>query len=841
MPPLSYYTPFESLLFFQSLATCDKRPASFAAISELLKANPFVRQDVTFDAKRLDPQALEDLYTTLVTEGLESTGGIASIPENQSSNPKKRKVAAPPLQDVGAQHSTIIPDLVPRLYAAYKERVTQEIRREEQRYREIKEEITKLENQPPEPSPPAQAAPEVAQDIAPDRKSDESRDIAPDRKSHEPRAPEEQTQHTAAAPLKAPTSSSAVKSQQPIQQKPIPAAAPAQRSSGGVKAQQNAGPQFIIEQGFVSQPQPAPARNVYQQIHPKTEPKIQPAPTKSTNVPIPPYRQAAQFPNPSFSSGLSPSFSSAPSSQPQLKPTPATSPPVINHQQTPQVSSLPQGTPVTHPPHAWYQHPAAQPPAYSHIAPYANAPYPNNHVPGGQFPPMPPNPYAHVPPPGNFQSPYQIPGQQHHHVPNQGLLAQQQVAPQTAPVVKPTVGPVGNMKVEIPSFSKSLAQRRPISRTPWKLPDPINIQQRPGSPVPPRPEDISPISDWAPSPGFQEPPSQKGPGKGLNHGEQSPQDIDNPPAASTRSRKSTPARGRGRGTALSPSIAHSTRSRSRGFSVTSRDEDTDATTVQTRIKKEVPSTPAGILDDVDYKSGLKRKRISSGFIADDGQLSTEHATQFVRCSPNFGRISGPVLNNVATHKYASIFAKPLTERDAPGYRNLIYRPQDIKSIKSAIHQGSKAISAAMEAGEAETPASSGSAATPSKTNGLILRKTADLVPPKAIVNSSQLEKGLIRMFANAVMFNPTSEHTFGPAFPMRTETRSREGTQNSEPEEGGIISDTLAMYEDVEKAVSTWRSVERGAGDMGNNGGHLSLRRGSTSDINMDAAADEGK
>jgi hypothetical protein len=43
------------------------------------------------------------------------------------------------------------------------------------------------------------------------------------------------------------------------------------------------------------------------------------------------------------------------------------------------------------------------------------------------------------------------------------------------------------------------------------------------------------------------------------------------------------------------------------------------------------------------------------------------------------------------------------------------------------------------------------------------------------------------------------------------------------------------MYDDVEKAVSTWRAAERAADDMGNKS-LLSLRRGSASDINMDGA-----
>ena len=37
---------------------------------------------------------------------------------------------------------------------------------------------------------------------------------------------------------------------------------------------------------------------------------------------------------------------------------------------------------------------------------------------------------------------------------------------------------------------------------------------------------------------------------------------------------------------------------------------------------------------------------------------------------------------------------------------------------------------------------------------LQLPLSTDVIPPKAIVNSGQLEKEVMRMFANAVMFNP---------------------------------------------------------------------------------------
>ena len=64
----------------------------------------------------------------------------------------------------------------------------------------------------------------------------------------------------------------------------------------------------------------------------------------------------------------------------------------------------------------------------------------------------------------------------------------------------------------------------------------------------------------------------------------------------------------------------------------------------------------------------------------------------------------------------------------------------------------------------------------------MLEKTADLIPPRAIVNSSQLEKEVMRMFANAVMFNPG---------------------------EGGMVQDAREMADDIEAKVRDWRSAER--------------------------------
>lgn len=187
-------------------------------------------------------------------------------------------------------------------------------------------------------------------------------------------------------------------------------------------------------------------------------------------------------------------------------------------------------------------------------------------------------------------------------------------------------------------------------------------------------------------------------------------------------------------------------------------------------------------------------------------------------------MTAPILNGVNGHKFAGIFAKALTEREAPGYRDLIYRPQDLKSIRAAINRGSRAANAVID--ELETQVTS---TTPS--GAVLVSKTEDLVPPKGIVNSAQLEMEFMRLFANAIMFNPLppSERGLPPEFQMQkdgsTRRSRRRGDENdgeeggeegeerkgyAQEEEGGIIHDTRNMFESVEKAVAQWRSVEQG-------------------------------
>ena len=130
------------------------------------------------------------------------------------------------------------------------------------------------------------------------------------------------------------------------------------------------------------------------------------------------------------------------------------------------------------------------------------------------------------------------------------------------------------------------------------------------------------------------------------------------------------------------------------------------------------------------------------------------------------------MNDINSHKHASYFANAVRDRDAPGYSDIIKVPQNLKSIRAAISSGSKAVASAATA---TSPSGSGADGT------VELDRSVELMPPKAIVNAAQLEKEVMRMFANAIMFNPG---------------------------EDGLVSDTREMAEDVESQIRQWRGFE---------------------------------
>ena len=408
-----------------------------------------------------------------------------------------------------------------------------------------------------------------------------------------------------------------------------------------------------------------------------------------------------------------------------------------------------------------------------------------------------------------------------------------------------------------------------VTATKWKkldLPGPVS---NPGSPTRPRPEEISPISERAPSPIPEF----------LDHQEKTPK---TPRGKNTRGSYMRGRRGKRSGaragSVASSSVTGSMQPRTRSHSLISHaDElsmDNNASS-GTRIKPEPPATPI-IDEDTEItettadegsskparyrrekirgfelgstvgRVGIQRKRdgAQESYPARSGLASNtpNKNPNFILGSRNFPRTSATIMNDISAHKLASMFAKPLTEREAPGYKDLIYRPQDLKSIKSAIIAGSKALVVAADttgAGTTSSSAQMGPGTPNSKSASTVwVPATADVMPPKGIVNSAQLEKELMRMFANAVMFNRDPKRGVGPKF--RDSQRSRRGRSKTnggntrlaakreeeieeqdtdedddeEEDEGGVVRDTREMFEAVEKSVADWRAAERTAEDL---------------------------
>jgi hypothetical protein len=209
----------------------------------------------------------------------------------------------------------------------------------------------------------------------------------------------------------------------------------------------------------------------------------------------------------------------------------------------------------------------------------------------------------------------------------------------------------------------------------------------------------------------------------------------------------------------------------RGASVDVMEADPADTPSQPAIRRRGGAAQAGQL------KGRKRtaREASLADSEDQPDLSQVSDLPKVVIAPrHFSRMCNPIMNDIGSHKHASTFTTAVKAKDAEGYYEIIKRPTDLKKIQKQIAVGAKAVSAAAT----DTPAGS-----PGGGGGIVeLPVSADVMPPKAIVNSAQLEKELMRMFVNAVMFNTG---------------------------EDGVVEDAREMFESCQRAVSNWRNAER--------------------------------
>ncbi|KAI0432838.1 hypothetical protein F5Y09DRAFT_300536 [Xylaria sp. FL1042] len=164
----------------------------------------------------------------------------------------------------------------------------------------------------------------------------------------------------------------------------------------------------------------------------------------------------------------------------------------------------------------------------------------------------------------------------------------------------------------------------------------------------------------------------------------------------------------------------------------------------------------------------------------------------------FHKISMTALDQIIGHRHANMFANPIKPRLAPGYYDIILRPQDLRGIQKAITAGSKAAAAAV-ATMPDVDPNSPSAWLP---------VSVDLVPPRGIINIAQLERELIHMFANAIMYNPDPQRGLGPSFLRSYQSNSEEGEdlRGYEFDENGVVKQTLNMFAEVEKLLGDLRN-----------------------------------
>ena len=855
------YTPLETLLLFQSLVAYGTEDQDFTRISDLLTNNSLIKDGPTYDAQRLTSDALRQLYLQLLRDELRAEGHDGQDDGGQTTS-RKRKLQSPPLSSIkDAQgHKERLPLLVDRLYARYRDYMVTAIQEDERRYAELQGEIGEIERGewderilkedqalanknnavpsdtsrpktngvPPEPLLPQTPAAPIIEEPSHEGTNEPVPNIAP-----LPSGAEVQNEPAAATNV---ASTQEAPSPSPkILDPPRPGNEP---PAPNTPRPANNGPQPPTHLQIGSQ-QPGPWK-----WEPPYGPPNQASPYPS-GAPYPPSQfNAPQYPPPqgypapprgSFSSspGIPPPHAHVPSSpinqqHPVLLPPPNTI--GRSSPNTPgmpldaladvagQQFRAPSGSPMMQqhgPLPAGYQQsyapqqrpppPNGQPQWPQHYMPAYPGPPPQYPYPPTQRPPFPPRPDLIQPENRQYTSPYN--GNQGPRLPNAGQNQTPRPrqnhphTPLSQGIFLPTTG----------------------SGTRW-TPKPEGTTPRlAGALSPPPMEPLSPI--LLPKDSLE---SLKKSATRQTKKLEQPKPSKAPKRGAQRTRA---------GSTASPIIAGSYRSQS-VMSHADEDELSLDNDVATRHVKEEVATPLGVDDAGDTtadetstlprmlsQSGpsprprTKRKRASSIPFEARSTGPPGH----VMWTKAFTKISASALESISGHRNASTFAAPVKEHNAPGYKTIILRPQDLKSIRAAILHGSRAAAAA--APEDINP----------NASNVWLPISEDLIPPKGIINYAQLEKELMRMFANAVMFNADPNRGFGKAW--YSIGKDKGDNVGYEIDEDGVIKDTRAMFADVEKVVGSLRSAERRSEEMRES----SMARGVGDDDEVDELAGDGE
>lgn len=914
------YTPLESLLLFQSLLQYGIEAAAFSQISQSLQNNSLIRGGKSYDAGRLSPESLQELFLQLLREELKSENEHSEKPDTSlSPNSKKRKLQAPPLptlQDARA-HVAKLPLLIDRLYARYRDHTVREIREDEQRYAQLRLEISELERGEREVRANAEGDPagkpmtgdtqgpavengvskveEQKEDRLPNGTGSSLAPQAQDSHQRSPAAPRHPSPARqtpvpvpptivqppvvppsqfgqAGAPIRAPEPSKSPNGAPPVLQPPqgVPSFSPRPPST----TPQPAAPDVLQRPDTALKPKPPTPSPQVQSAAPNTrtlkwETPYQPQQPTALQPQQRPPQAGVQYPPPPRGHPQQQWGAQAhlqyPSSQP-LQPQPPQGtgqgipsqprPVLAQPQQAGQIPPTLQPAPIRPATEAsgaaHQQRQPSGPPSVSPVPVQARPP----HLPQQQLYPQPPQ----IPPgrAAGIVSPVPLPATSMSPVPphqwQQPLNApphQQTLYPQPVPPVNSASPAPSQGEVKQPPSHKpthiplpphiltqqastpgpsSKARHTPIlPQTPIALPSPFPVTQGSGTkwrsaqPTPSTPhpgigdvespafEMLSPILRPAELPAQ---PVHVPPKKELSK----PQKPDASGVKATRGRASRNAQ---KAREADETPVPETSRRNRSPSVTSTiDDQVDHGSAKVKREEATPKPLDETGDTTADESLPSRRRVATPSRVSSRAINkrkrqdsvpTESsqpsgAPTHVLWTRGFPRVSSSALDQIGSHRYANMFAHQIRERDAPGYKSIVLRPQDLKSIRSAIISGNKAAGAA-------------AAALPDGDPGTIsvwLPITEDIIPPRGIINSAQLERELVHMFCNAIMYNPDPFRGPGPAF-MRPPSGAKVGTDvhghggdviGYQVDENSIVNDTQAMFIEVEKLLSDLRSTE---------------------------------
>ncbi|KAK5141773.1 hypothetical protein LTR32_005743 [Rachicladosporium monterosium] len=824
------YTPLEQLLLFQALrhegtSNGDTISFSFNRISEELKAIPLVRNDPAYDADRLGPDALRQLYLWLLKEEVrrdlqphgENETGLAITNGDASLATRKRKAPSPPLPTVqeAAKHSYLIPQLVSRLYATYRTKAVKELREHECQYDVLAREVGDGA------ASTGDGGPQPAQDTAQSPK--------PSSFAHTQPA----AQRPDLAQFSKPSAALTLSRQENGEAN---AEAPAKRySQAKIDAVINHGPEpqngFSGHRRTSSNTTLPPLSEMAPQsphfgippkmpaaVAPGMQPYLQHQYAHSpSNMHHPPYGPPHAHPAPGSqiqaslsrpSSSPRPTLPLPPGMQLQHPPPQHAGSPIMRGSNLPQQHYQPRHRPSVGPPPAHAYSPQLQ------ISPdyYQSQPYLDRRI-SYQAPQPPPPPRYPVPPSHQGAYPLQpwpVDGSQQSRPPLKPQpttqvqhFGQQPPAPlhvqrtPTHPAHARLITQIVNALATPPR-----ADRKPV----WKSerrPPPLIL---PSTLSAPDVEPLSPVLTRAKSPTRLQRSARKA-GTFI----ESEHTSALPLISKARTRRT---RDRSPHSVVSSTAEEATRTQTRSQSVATiagADPATDARPRSRGTVKDEPSTPAESFEAFEHiaepsatpASGpMTRKR--RGTLQSQPQPRPKRTRQqslaatldadprtppprptTILATRNFNKMASTIMNDTTSHKHASYFAGPVRDRDASGYSEIIKQPQHLKSIRAAIAAGTRAIAAATSSLNSPAATPTAAAAKAAEGSTIELERSVDLIPPKAIVNGAQLEKEVYRMFANAVMFNPG---------------------------EDGLVADTREMFEDVEAKIREWRGAEREAG-----------------------------